>query len=173
MTRVEDEEFTVGHIPYLNCVPFFHYLQQVGWTGRLKSGVPSELNRMLQQSELHVSPSSSFEYARHWQDYLIVPNHSISSDGPVQSVLFFSPEPLERLTGNKIFMTGESATSINLFRIIMLEFIGVDKISDEVVSTNIEALLASGKPTLLIGDRALRAAQNVPQGMFCFDLGEL
>ena len=170
---VKGAPLTIGHIPYLNCVPFFHYLREAGCTGKLKSGVPSALNSMLQQAELDVSPSSSFEYARNWQDYLIIPNHSISSTGPVQSVLFFSPVSLECLSGKKIIITGDSATSINLLRIIMFEFIGVDQIADEVAHGDIEKMLASGMPTLLIGDRALKATQSAPRYMHCFDLGEL
>ena len=100
---------TLGHIPYLNCVPFFHFLKQEGFQGELVSGVPAELNRMLQTGQLDVSPSSSFEYARNYQDYLLLPGHSISSFGKVQSVLLFSPVELAELDGQQIAITGESA----------------------------------------------------------------
>lgn len=165
--------FTVGHIPYLNCVPFFHYLREYGFSGRLISGVPSELNRMLQQSELDVSPSSSFEYARNWQDYLLLPGHSISSVGPVKSVLLFSPVPLTELSGETISITGDSATSINLLRVILCEYVGLKDVKDEVPQRPVEELIVQGRPALLIGDRALKVASTLPQGMFCFDLGQL
>lgn len=168
-----DSQLSVGHIPYLNCVPFFHYLQDFGFSGQLVSGVPSELNRMLQQAKLDVSPSSSFEYARNWRDYLLLPGHSISSIGPVESVLLFSPVSLEGLSGKTIIITGDSATSINLLRVLLREYVGLSEVLDEVPERPVEELIAEGNPALLIGDRALKAAANLPEGMHCFDLGQL
>ncbi|HEY5674852.1 MAG TPA: menaquinone biosynthesis protein [Malonomonas sp.] len=163
----------LGHIPYLNCVPFFHYLKQEGFQGELVSGVPSELNLMLQRGELSASPSSSFEYARNWQDYVLLPGHSISSSGKVHSVLLFSPVPLSELEGQQIAITGESATSINLLRIILREFNGLLHVADAVPECSVEQEVAEGRPALLIGDRALRLANAVPKGMRSYDLGEL
>ena len=164
---------TLGHIPYLNCVPFFHYLKQEGFQGELVSGVPAELNRMLQNGQLDVSPSSSFEYARNWRDYVLLPGHSISSIGKVRSVLLFSPVALADLEGQQISITGESATSINLLRIILREFHGLTQVTDSVPSQSVEQEIAAGRPALLIGDRALRLAEEVPPGMRIYDLGEI
>jgi chorismate dehydratase len=166
-------QLAVGHIPYLNCIPFFHYLRDYGFAGRLVSGVPSELNRMLQQGELDVSPSSSFEYARNWKNYLLLPGHSISSAGPVESVLLFSPVAPEKLSGYTISVTGDSATSVNLLRILLREFVGLEEVRDEIPQQAVESMIAAGHPALLIGDRALTAAGRLPRGMFCFDLGQL
>jgi len=99
-------ELTLGHIPYLNCVPFYHYLKHCGFQGRYLSGVPSELNTMLQAGRLDVSLSSSFEYARHWRNYSLLPRHSISSIGKVKSVLLFSPVDINELSGREIAVTG-------------------------------------------------------------------
>lgn len=167
------EQFTVGHIPYLNCVPFFHYLSESGFCGRLVSGVPSELNRMLQHAELDVSPSSSFEYARNWRDYLILPEHSISSIGPVESVLLFSPVPLSELAGKTIAITGDSATSINLLRVILREFVQLEEVRDDVPQRPVENVISAGQPALLIGDRALKAAADPSHNMTIYDLGQL
>jgi chorismate dehydratase len=128
---------------------------------------------MLQAAELDVSPSSSFEYARNWRDYFVLPNHSISSVGPVRSVLLFSPFELAELKGQQIAITGESATSINLLRIIFREFYGLTNVTDHVPDVAIEPLIAQKQPALLIGDRALRLAQQLPEGIKVFDLGEL
>lgn len=164
---------TVGHIPYLNCVPFFYYLKESGFCGKLVSGVPSALNQMLQQGTIDISPSSSFEYARNWQDYLLLPEHSISSLGPVRSVLLFSPVELSDLEGELIAVTGESATSINLLRIILREFSGLTDVRDAVPDEPVESMIAQRRPALLIGDRALRLVAEQPAGMRIFDLGEI
>ena len=169
----KNSQFTVGHISYLNCVPFFHYLREFGFSGQLVSGVPSELNRMLQQDELDVSPSSSFEYARNWRKYILLPGHSISSTGPVKSVLLFSPVSLADLSNQTISITGDSATSVNLLRVLLREYVGLQKVNDQVPEHSVEYMIAEKHPALLIGDRALRAASSLPPGMFCFDLGQL
>jgi chorismate dehydratase len=163
----------LGYIPYLNAVPFYHFLKQNGFAGQLISGVPAELNRLLQLGELHVSPSSSFEYARHWRDYLLLPKHAISSSGKVKSVLLFSPGELEDLNGEEIAITGESATSINLLRVILREFVALKQVVDKVPSEPVEARISVGQPALLIGDRALQMAEKLPVGMRCYDLGEI
>lgn len=170
---VANTELTLGYIPYLNCVPFFQCLKSHGFQGQFVAGVPSELNRMLQEGALDVSPSSSFEYARHWRDYLLLPGHSIASVGEVRSVLLFSPVELAELEGQQIAITGESATSINLLRILFREFYGLENVTDAVPDMSIEGLIAQKKPALLIGDRALRLAQSLPDGVKVFDLGEL
>ena len=163
----------LGYIPYLNCVPFFHFLREVGFQGTYISGVPAELNRMLQRGQLDISPSSSFEYARNWRDYLLLPHHSISSYQQVKSVLLFSPVDLEKLDGCNIAITGESATSINLMRIIFREFCQLKNVSDRIPNEKIEQLIYQRKPALLIGDRALQLAADCPADIKIFDLGEI
>lgn len=170
---VSETDLTLGFIPYLNCVPFFSRLKENGFQGELVSGVPSDLNRRLQNDELDASPSSSFEYARNWRDYFILPDHSISSVGAVKSVLLFTPETIEDLGSRTIALTGESATSIHLLRVLFHEFYQLHQVKDGVPREPIETLVAEKQPALLIGDRALRLSQNLPEGVMVYDLGEL
>ncbi len=163
---------SLGHIAYINCAPFFHYLPKCGFAGRIVSGVPSQLNRLLAEGVIDVSPSSSFEYARNWRDYLLLPELSISSCGQVKSVLLFSARPIEQLEGAEIALTGDSATSINLLQVILREFYGLRNYRCQVPAGSVEAVIDKGGSALLIGDRALRAAQN-SRAKFVYDLGEL
>lgn len=163
----------VGHIAYANCAPFFHHLKAAGFSGEIVHGVPAELNRLLAQGRIDISPSSSFEYARQWRDYLLLPGHSISSLGPVQSVLLFSPHDLAALDGETIILTGESATSVNLLKVILNEFVGCRQVNCEPCDGDVEAVVASGGSALLIGDRALRASFAPPEGTRIYDLGAL
>lgn len=162
----------VGHITYANCVPFFHHLAGAGFQGRIIPGVPAELNRLLAAGRVDVSPSSSFEYARHWSDYLLLPGHSISSRGPVRSVLLFAESPLEELEGAQIALTRESATSVNLLRVLLQEFLGLSAVHYTTPERPVEELIAAGVPALLIGDRALKAA-HAGLARHVYDLGEL
>lgn len=163
----------VGHITYANCAPFFHYLPEFGFDGKIVAGVPAELNRQLASGDIDVSPSSSFEYARNWRQYLLLPGQSISSFGPVKSVLLFSERPLEELDGVEITLTGESATSIHLLQIILREFFNHRQFCFRIPRQPVEEVVASGRPALLIGDRALRAAMASQSQGAIHDLGEL
>ena len=140
----------VGHITYANCAPFFHHLADCGFAGRIVPGVPAELNGRLAAGSIDVSPSSSFEYARHWRDYLLLPGLSISAAGPVRSVLLFADRPPEALEGAEIALTGESATSVNLLRVLLREFYGLQRVRFAVPDGPVEPLVAAGRPALLI-----------------------
>jgi len=163
----------VGRINYLNAVPFFHCLEQTGFTGSVIDGVPAELNARLAAGELDLSPSSSFEYALHWRDYLLLPGYSISSLGPVHSVLLFSRLPLTAISAEEIALTGESSTSVNLLRVLLREFCGASQVLCRVPTQPVEDVIAKGGSALLIGDRALRMARDLPQEVRAYDLGEL
>lgn len=164
---------TVGRITYANCIPWFHFLRDCGFDGTIVDGVPAELNRSLAAGKLDLCPSSSIEYARHADDYLLLPGHSISAIGPVQSVLLFTPMPLTDLCETPIALTGESATSVALLRVLLREFVRLPAVDTVVPETSVEAAIAAGQPALLIGDRALRMAQQTPSGCQVVDLGAL
>jgi chorismate dehydratase len=162
----------VGHIAYANCVPFFHYLAECGFTGVTVPGVPSGLNALLAEGRIDLSPSSSIEYGRNGADYLLLPDFSISCRGAVQSVLLFSDRPLEHLSQIPIAVTGESATSINLLRILLKEFLGFATLAEIRPADSVEEHIAAGGTGLLIGDRALRASL-AGLASRVYDLGEL
>ena len=163
----------IGHIAYANCVPFFHYLRQYGFSGEIHSGVPADLNGLLAAGEIDLAPSSSFDYGRNADAYLLLPGHSISSCGPVQSVLLFSSLPLETLGSAPIDLTSESATSINLLKVLLGEFLGQDPCCCRPSEQPAEEIAAQDGSVLMIGDRALRAAQQLRGRTQIYDLGEL
>ncbi|MCM2265772.1 MAG: menaquinone biosynthesis protein [Desulfuromonadales bacterium] len=164
---------TVGRISYVNTIPFFHHLVQTGFSECAADGVPAELNARLAAGSIDLSPSSSFEYARNWRDYLLLPGLSISSRGPVRSVLLFSRLPLDAVAREEIALTAESATSVNLLQVLLKEFCDAKEMICSVPGVPVEEIVAAGGSALLIGDRALRTAGSVPRGMMTYDLGEL
>jgi chorismate dehydratase len=162
----------VGHIAYANCIPFFHYLGECGFSGQTVSGVPSTLNALLATGQVDLSPSSSIEYGRNWARYLLLPGLSISSRGAVGSVLLFTHEPLENRADSPIAVTGESATSIILLQILLKEFLKFPVLPRMVPFGPVEERIAAGGSGLLIGDRALRASLD-GLAPWIYDLGEL
>lgn len=163
---------TIGHITYANCVPFFHFIRECGFSGNIVKGVPSELNRLLAAGELDLCPSSSIEYALNTSDYLLLPNHSISSVGPVQSVLLFTDIPLNHLSGVPIHITGESATSVALLKVLLKEFFQITDVVCQKVQSP-DDIREESLPLLLIGDKALKARQQFVGSCQVIDLGEL
>lgn len=162
----------IGHIAYANCVPFFHHLSDAGFCGQILTGVPSELNALLADGKIDLSPSSTFEYGRNWHQYGLLPDLSISSIGPVQSVLLFASRPLENLAAVPVALTGESATSIQLLRLLCLEYYGFSLCERPCGPSPVEEIIAAGGCGLLIGDRALKAAQHIA-APHVYDLGAL
>jgi chorismate dehydratase len=169
----EQRQLKVGRISYLNSVPYFELLETCGFSGILLDGVPSALNHMLSDGQIDASLSSSIEYARHWQEYIILPGHSISSINEVKSVLFFSARDLQDLSGQTVYLTGESATSICLLKIVLETFHGQKDIRYVTTDESLENLVARNESVLLIGDRALKMANSCPVTTQCYDLGTL
>jgi len=164
---------TIGRIDYANVTPLFHALRTHfpcdGY--RFTGGVPAHLNALLATEEIDVCPSSSIEYAIHSERYLILPNLSISSVGTVASVLLFSRVSIEELDGQKILLSAESATSVNLLRILMDKRFGLS--CRYAVSTSpLAEALRTAPAMLLIGDAALRSSMS-ETGLRIYDLGSL
>lgn len=163
----------IGHIEYANCTPIFSaFFKSPGCGGYdYVKGVPSSLNLMLRSGEIDVGPVSSIEYGVSPDSYHLLPGLSISSIGPVKSVLLFSRLPIEDLQGTKIGLTTDSDTSVNLLRIILGRQYGF---RNEMRRTSLPLKEALGEfsALLLIGDAALRESMS-DHGLHVYDLGEL
>lgn len=161
----------IGQIEYANCTPIYQVLKKHFPCDEYEfvKGVPTELNRLLELGEIDVCPSSSIEYALHNDRYSILPQLSISSDGAVASVLLFSRFPIEQLAGKSILLSSESATSVNLLKIIMTQRYNLN-CSYSVTDQAFNDALADSPALLLIGDAALRASVEV-SGLHVYDLG--
>jgi chorismate dehydratase len=182
----------IGRISYLNLLPIFIALEETSVSGKYDfiEGFPSELNNMLRNGELDISPSSSIEYLRDKDKYLYLKDHSISSRGAVRSVLLFSRTPIEDICRHKIMATHHSETSIALLRVILQKFYGHDCGLDVTPEPFYEAI-RKHSAYLSIGDDALMALHESKmldiekpanchalcsisqQAFYVYDLGEL
>lgn len=161
----------LGHIVYSNCFPP-HAGILTGhekFPFKIVEGVPTELNRLLSEGSVDVSPSSSIEYAMNSGRYLILPDFSISSRSRAMSITLESRLPIDRLDGKVVALTTASATSVVLLRIILEtfhesvpEFTLFDQAAD-VPPGHADAVLT-------IGDLALKKAggSSFP---YIYDLG--
>lgn len=162
----------VGKIPYLNLHPIFQVLetQYLMDYVHFVPGPPYELNRKLRTGRLDISPSSSVEYGKFPERYLLCPGISISSRAKVMSVLLFSHRPVDDLPRDPIAVTGSSDTSTLLLEILLREFRGR---RIRLVRTALPARRALQRHPayLAIGDEAIRMslAKAAPH---VTDLGE-
>ncbi|OGP70572.1 MAG: hypothetical protein A2Z73_03195, partial [Deltaproteobacteria bacterium RBG_13_60_28] len=97
---------------------------------------------------------SSLEYARHPQDYYLLPGLSISSRGPVGSVLLFSRVPAPELNGRPLLVSAHSASGAALLKVLMAERIGAQPLYRQ--GPVVEAVAPEDDGVLAIGDEALQ-----------------
>lgn len=154
---------SIGQIDYANVYPIFHQLQKLD-KYKLVKGVPSFLNSAIREGGIDAAFCSCIEYARNPEKYYVIPNISISCLDRVKSVMLFSNKPIEELKGTEIYLTGESATSIVLFEILMREKYGI---SPSFTRDNADA-----PACVLIGDKALFGTYNGEWG-YVYDLCSL
>ncbi len=154
------DRLRIGKISFLNILPIFRMLEGQCYCPEYEfvEGYPTELNRMLRQGEIDISPSSSVEYLMDRDLYHYLDGHSISARGPVRSILLFSSLPIEDLGGHEIAATHQSATSVSLLKIILAKFYGLD-FRIKVTDTPIEEALTKHTAYLAIGDEALRLSR--------------
>ncbi len=162
----------IGHIDYLNCAPFFHYLDSAAGGHTIVRGTPARLNALLAEGRIDLCPASSFEYGRHASRYLLLPGLSISAIGPVHSVLLFGEKTVQEGFSEPIAITGESASSVALLQILLEEAGAGPGNRFYAPQDSVEQAIKAGGSGLLIGDRALKAAKEgiAPQ---VTDLGAL
>jgi chorismate dehydratase len=161
----------VGHIQFLNCLPLYyglvksHALLDI----ELVKGTPTELNTMLINNSLDISPISSIEYARHAGSLMLFPDFTVSSAGEVKSILLLSRFPVEQLEGRKIALTSTSATSQVLLQIILKYGYKIEP-DYIVMKPDLDSMLSSADAALLIGDIALRHHADSNR-YYVYDLG--
>ncbi|WP_084423387.1 menaquinone biosynthesis protein [Cohnella thermotolerans] len=173
MMHSDARPIRIGRIDYTNVWPVFHHFDpsRLRCEAELVYGMPAELNRMLRAGEIDVAAVSSFAYGIHSEDYLLLPDLSVSAPGQVQSLLLFLKSPLEQVRRGKIALTATSATTVNLLKIVMKKFYGGDPVY-ETMEPDLDRMLENADAALLIGDHAIRASWR-ETGYRALDLGDL
>ncbi len=150
------DKVRLGRIQYLNVLPIYFALEHLwGDNGfHLVAGTPAELNAKMRRGELDLGSISSMEYARYPQDYLLLPDLSISSRGPAGSVLLFSRVPFPELDGQTVRVSSASASGAALVKVLLTELFKVQPVYQQGPVTGGGA--SEEAATLAIGDEALR-----------------
>ncbi len=161
----------LGRIQYLNVLPIYYAMESLfGVNGfHVVAGTPAELNALMRTGEVDLGSISAMEYGRQAGDYLLLPDLSISSRGPVGSVLLFSRVPFAELDGRSIRVSAASASGAALLKVLMAKLFRVSPSYHPGPLAG--RLLDESAAVLAIGDEALRLKND--QAMpFELDLGE-
>jgi chorismate dehydratase len=157
----------LGRIQYLNVLPIYFAMENLfaedGF--ELVAGTPADLNAGLRQGRVDLGSISAMEYGRHCRDYFLLPGLSISSQGPVGSVLLFSRVPVAELDGRRLLVSAHSASGAALLKVLMSELYRVRPLYRQ--GPVVEAMASEYDGVLAIGDEAL---QLQPQGSWPYQL---
>jgi chorismate dehydratase len=145
----------VGCVKYLNARPLIR-----GWPGKVEFDHPSALCQRLAKGQLDVALVSSFEFLRN-PIYRIVDDVSISSDGPVYSVVVAHRGEFSDI--EEIELDPASETAVNLLRCLLAEL---------GLTGAVPASAGLSLARLIIGDQAIIFQQNHVGEFQFWDLGE-
>jgi len=147
----------VGQIPYLNSEPFYFGLAASGGSNvELHPLAPRAMGQLAAQGALDAGLFSLMDSVRLEDRFEPLGDFCIACDGEVQSVLFFARRPIEEMAGATVAVTGETATSVVLLKLLLASryrLRGVRYMD-----------MGSGEPAdgcLLIGDEALRRRHGI------------
>ena len=178
----------VGCVKYLNARPLIR-----GWPGNVEFDHPSALCHRLAKDHLDVALVSSFEFLRN-PIYRIVDDVSISSDGPVYSVVLAHRGKYSDI--EEIEIDPASETAVNLLRCLLAElglkprlirnidFQSVRPAGLQLAESETAENISAGRTDkmsmfqpphlarLIIGDQAIRFRQEHGRAFQFWDLGE-
>ena len=149
----------VGCVKYLNARPLIR-----GCPGEVEFDHPSALCQRLAKGQLDVALVSSFEFLRN-PIYRIVDDVSISSDGPVYSVVVAHRGEFSNI--EEIELDPASETAVNLLRCLLAELGLTPRLTAAVPDT-----AESRRAHLIIGDQAISFRQKHAGEFQFWDLGE-
>lgn len=165
----------LGAIDYANAYPI-DWALEMGYIEadvEVTRAVPAELNRMLTRGDLDVSAVSALHFAENARHLIQLPVVSISSDDAVQSVLLFSRYPAEELSGKRVCLTDEGKTTPALLKILCAKLWKTEPVFETAhPGPNWKTRPDAAAGYLVIGDSALRAAFEKPEGWRCYDLAQ-
>lgn len=169
-----DRRPRVGHIQFLNCVPFYWGLVHSGALLDLElvKDTPERLSEQLIAGDLDIGPVTLVEYLRHPEGLVLLPDLAVGSDGPVMSCNLVSQVPFADLDRQRVALGSTSRTTVQLARLLLREQYGAapDYFS---CPPDLAQMMQEAPAGVLIGDPALRAMlYDGPRlGLRVLDLG--
>jgi len=159
----------LGYIDYLNCYPFYHHMfRKEPLNNTIVPRYPGELNILMKNGQLDMSPISAGAYPEMQESVLLLPDFCLSSIGYVRSVVLQSKIPIEDLDGKKIGLTSASKTSMVLLKILLEKYY---HLKPDYVPSRPDPDMETIDAALVIGNEAMvETDRPLP---YIYDLGDL
>lgn len=160
--KKESNMLNIGQIAFVNVAPFHYFWKDDSINFIHKS--PRDLAILASQGKIDCAPLPTFSGFTLEEKFEPLGSFGIAAKDRVMSVLLFSDRPVESLSGCKISLTEDSATSVSLLRLLLLKRYGLK---------NIEYTFRNPNAALFIGDNALKELHGSKRWNFCYDLASL
>ena len=153
----------LGRVAFANCDPIFDGLN-TRW--KILPAPPAWLTGHVLRQDCLTAPIPAADYARHHSELDLIPGLGIVSQGDVGSVLLFGTRDINQM--RDIALPSDSSTSKALLQWVL----NLRNLDPKFVETgpDLEFMLTESDGALLIGDRALLAADENPE-LVKLDLG--
>jgi len=159
-------EHIIGKIPYLNSVPFYERMEKRKF--KILPVTPRRMGVLADKGQMDAGLFSLMDYLAQKESFDMLP-YCIATRDHVKSVMLFSNHGWSDLDGKKIGVTDDTATSIQLLKVLLRKKYGVVASLQRMHSgvNNFDGYDA----VLLIGDDALKANKfGLADFELCFDL---
>ena len=156
----------LGAVSYLNTKPLVYGLDAHPDQFDVRFDVPSKCATLLHQGQVDLGLIPAIEYL-HGDDYHVVPDISIASDGPVATVAVFTRKPIAHV--NSLALDLSSRTSVALTRVLCAKHWKIEP-SFMPAEPDVDAMLSRADAALVIGDPAF-AIDPGARGLTKIDLG--
>ena len=153
----------IGRVAFTNCDPLFFGLDS-RWS--ILSAPPAWLTGHVLRKDCLTAPIPTADFAKHHDELMLIPDLGIVAMGAVGSVILFGSRKIEKM--RDIALPSDSSTSKVLLR-WLLAHRGLDPKCIET-GPDLKSMLDTCDGALLIGDRALSAAEENPE-LVSLDLG--
>jgi aminodeoxyfutalosine synthase len=141
----------IGKIPYLNSVPFYQYFEKRQF--KILPLSPRRMGVLSKAGQIEAGLFSLVDYLRQ-RDQLEMLNFGIATRDQVKSVMLFSNYGWQDLAGKSVGITDETATSVQLLRVLLEKKYGV-RVRLRRMHSGVNDF-TEYDAVLLIGDEALR-----------------
>jgi aminodeoxyfutalosine synthase len=145
------QENVVGKIPYLNSIPFYAKMEKKQF--RILPVVPRRMGILSAEGKIDAGPFSLMDYVRQ-EETLELMGWCIATRDQVKSVMLFSKGGWRDLQGKRIGITDDTATSVQLLKVLLEKKYGVSAEFERLHGGVNE--YSRYDAVLLIGDEALR-----------------
>jgi len=153
----------VGRIPYLSCEPFYFEMERRGMA--LYDLVPSAIAGAIAQGEVDAGPVPLADCFRLADDWRFLSGFCVATIRKTGNVMLHAKQPIEALSGARIGIPAEAATSFRLLQVLLT-------LKYQVQPAAYVSLADASDAFLLMGNDGLRQRGGAREYPYIYDLGE-